>query len=81
MWSVWAKIREPAFGLTGDTGFLMTGRNEAGYIKRNTFKMLKSRQNDKRSNENKTDPIQAIIDTFKWLFIIARYSHKKRNRG
>lgn len=72
------KLSEPAFGLTGDTGFLMTGAEMKQVILRGTLsKCLKVGKMIREANENKTDPIQAIIDTLNGYLLLQGTLTKK----
>ncbi|MBK5253920.1 MAG: DUF917 domain-containing protein [Peptostreptococcaceae bacterium] len=56
------KISEPAYGLTGDTGFIMSGKEmKEVVIKGDLSKCLKLGKMIREANENGNDPVETII--------------------
>ncbi len=72
------KISEVAFGLTGDTGFLMTGKEMKNVILRGTLsKSLKLGRLIREANEKGEDPVNAIVEELHgWTLIKGKIVNK-----
>lgn len=73
------KLSEPAFGLTGDTGFLMTGAEMKQVILRGTLsKCLRAGKMIREANEKGEDPVKAITEALGgWVLLKGTLSGKE----
>lgn len=73
------KLSEPAYGLTGDTGFLMTGAEMKQVILKGTLsKCYKVGRMIREANEAGTDPVQSIVDALGgWVLLKGTLTKKE----
>jgi DUF917 family protein len=72
------KISEVAYGLTGDTGFVFTGRQTKEVILKGTLtRCLKLGRLIREANEQKKDPVEAVVSELgAWTLITGKLTGK-----